>query len=214
MIAPEGMAGQKIGVLIRKRRRQLHLTLQQLGEKSGISYGYLSQVERDNATPTLGTLAQVAQALGLGIDYFIAAPRAADAVTRAADRPMFSINDSSIRYEQLGAEFPGKELSSFIMHVPPGFQSETVSHEGEEIVYVLDGAITQVVDGTAFHLTEGDSLHYRGTSPHSYCNDSDRPTRILWAGTLTLFHTPGGAAFSPPRRAEAGREPATRQDKA
>ena len=61
MIAPEGMAGQKIGVLIRKRRRQLHLTLQQLGEKSGISYSYLSQVERDNATPTLGTLAQVAQ---------------------------------------------------------------------------------------------------------------------------------------------------------
>ena len=188
----------QIGGAIRRRRMHLRLTLQQLGEKSGVSYSYLSQLERDNATPTLGTLAQVAQALGVGIDYFIATPRPADAVTRASQRMRFSINGSSIEYERLGAEFPGNELSSFLMHVPPGFQSETVSHEGEEIIYILDGAITQVVDGTAFHLTSGDSLHYRGTSPHSYANDTDRPARILWSGNLTLFHTPGAAAFSPP----------------
>lgn len=194
--------GQKIGALIRKRRRQMHLTLQKLGEKSGVSYSYLSQVERANATPTLGTLAQVAQALGVGIDYFITTPRPSDAVTRAATRMQFSINGSSIHYERLGAEFPGNELSAFIMHVPPGFQSETVSHEGEEIIYILDGAITQIVDGSTFLLTAGDSLHYRGTSPHSYRNDSDRPTRILWSGTLTLFHNPGTAAFSPPPRAD------------
>lgn len=213
MIAPQGNAGQKIGVLIRKRRRQLHLTLQQLGERSGVSYSYLSQLERDNATPTLGTLAQVAKALGVGIDYFIVTPRAADSVTRAVGRMRFAVNGSSIEYERLGAEFPGNELSCFIMHVPAGFHSETVSHEGEEIIYVLDGSITQVVDGTSFYLTEGDSLHYRGTSPHSYFNASDRPTRILWAGTLTLFHTPGAAAFSPPLRAETGAAPATSREK-
>jgi transcriptional regulator with XRE-family HTH domain len=202
MTVAEKKPGAMIGAAIRKRRRQLHLTLQQLGEKSGVSYSYLSQVERDNATPTLGTLAQVAQALGVGIDYFIVTPRPSDAVTRAAQRLRFSINGSSIEYERLGAEFPGNELSAFVMHVPPGFRSETVSHEGEEIIYVLDGAITQVVDGTAFHLTAGDSLHYRGTSPHSYSNDSEGPTRILWSGTLTLFHTPGAAAFSPPPAAK------------
>ena len=160
-----------------------------------------------------GTLAQVAKALGVGIDYFIVTPRAADSVTRAAGRMRFAVNGSSIEYERLGAEFPGNELSCFIMHVPAGFHSETVSHEGEEIIYVLDGSITQVVDGTSFYLTEGDSLHYRGTSPHSYFNASDRPTRILWAGTLTLFHTPGAAAFSPPLRAETGAAPATSREK-
>lgn len=196
-VAQSRPSGQ-VGTAIRQRRLQLRLTLQQLGEKSGVSYSYLSQLERDNATPTLGTLAQVAKALGVGIDYFIVTPRPADAVTRGAQRMRFSINGSSIEYERLGAEFPGNELSAFIMHVPPGFRSETVSHDGEEIIYILDGAITQVVDGTAFHLTAGDSLHYRGTSPHSYSNDTDRPTRILWSGTLTLFHTPGAAAFSPP----------------
>ena len=213
MTAAEGKAGALIGAMIRKRRRQMALTLQQLGKKSGVSYSYLSQLERDNATPTLGTLAQVAKALGVGIDYFILTPRPADSVTRAAQRVRFSINGSSIQYERLGAEFPGNELSTFIMHVPPGFHSETVRHEGEEIIYVLDGSITQVVDGTAFHLTAGDSLHYRGTSPHSYFNDAATPSRILWSGTLTLFHTPGSAAFSPDREAGLGKTMANHRKK-
>lgn len=207
-------AGRKIGALIRKRRRQLHLTLQQLGEKSGVSYSYLSQLERDNATPTLGTLAQVAAALGVGVDYFVSTPHHADSVTRGTDRMRFAINGSELQYEQLGVEVPGNELSSFIIHVAPGFRSETFHHEGEELIYVLDGSITQVVDGAEFHLQAGDSIHYRGDNPHSYRNDSDLPARLLWAGTLKLFHTPGVAALSPPAMTEtASIAPGTRRSK-
>lgn len=197
----------KIGALIRKRRRQLRLTLQQLGDKSGVSFSYLSQLERNNATPTLGTLAQVAQALGVGIEYFIIAPEPADALTRASQRMHFSINNSAIRYERISAEFPGNELSAFIIHVPPGYRSETVSHEGEEIMFVLEGAITQTVKDRDFHLSVGDSVHYRGAHPHSYRNDSDTMARVLWTGTLTLFHTPGVAAFSPPLNEEVTGSP-------
>ncbi|MCX8507423.1 MAG: cupin domain-containing protein [Rhodobacteraceae bacterium] len=214
MTEPARKAGTKIGALLRKRRRQMSLTLQQLGEKSGVSYSYLSQVERDNATPTLGTLAQVAQALGVGLDYFIATPHPADLVTRATQRMRFGTSGSALQYEQLGAEIPGNELSAFIIHVAPGFQSEVFRHEGEELLYVMEGSITQMVDGTEFLLTAGDSIHYRGNNPHSYRNDSDRPARLLWTGTLKLFHTPGGAAFSPPRtggpEAEDSQEDKTR----
>lgn len=48
----------KVGALIRARRRQLGFTLQQLSDASNLSVGYLSQVERDHATPTLGSLAE------------------------------------------------------------------------------------------------------------------------------------------------------------
>lgn len=198
MATSQPKSGAMVGTMIRKRRRQLALTLQQVGERSGVSYSYLSQIERNNATPTLATLAQIAQALEVGVDYFIATARLVDSVTRAAQRPRFSINGSAMAYEQLGAEVPGNELSSFILHVPAGFQSISYVHEGEELIYVLEGAITQVVDGTAVHLIAGDSIHYRGSSPHSYFNDSDMPARLLWSGTLKLFHTPG-AAFPTPR---------------
>lgn len=177
----------KIGVLIRARRRQLGLTLQQLGDAANLSVGYLSQVERDNATPTLGTLAAIARSLGVGLDYFVAQTRAGDALTREETRPRFSLAGSSIVYERLGAEFPGNQLSSYVLTVPPGYASETVSHEGEELIYILEGSITQYLDGEAMEMKAGDSLHYRGNVPHAWTNSGETPARILWAGTLTLF---------------------------
>ncbi|GLQ54941.1 XRE family transcriptional regulator [Devosia nitrariae] len=179
----------KVGALIRARRRQLHMTLQALGDAADVSVGYLSQVERDHATPSLGTLAQIARGLGVGIDYFIAAPTAREALTRASERQRFSIDGSSIIYERLGADFPGNVLSSFVMTVPPGYRSETVAHEGEEILYVLEGSITQRLDDQEMVMSAGDSLHFRGNRPHSWSNHTAEPAKLLWTGTLALFRS-------------------------
>lgn len=178
-----------VGALIRARRRQLQFTLQTLADASGVSVGYLSQVERDHATPSLGTLAQIARALDVGIDYFISAPSAEDALTRAGQRARFSVDGTSISYERIGAEFPGNVLSSFILTVPPGYRSETVSHEGEEIIFILDGQITQRLEDEEMVISAGDSLHFRGNRPHSWSNDTDRPARMLWTGTLAMFRS-------------------------
>jgi transcriptional regulator with XRE-family HTH domain len=193
----------KVGALIRARRRQQHMTLEALGKSADVSVGYLSQVERDHATPSLGTLAQIARALGVGIDYFVSAPTAKTALTRASERNRFSLDGSSIIYERLGTDFPGNTLSSFIMTVPPGYQSETVAHEGEEILYVLEGAITQRLDGNEMIMNAGDSLHFRGNRPHSWSNHTDTPARLLWTGTLAMFRS----SAKPPRQAEAVTKP-------
>ncbi|KKB10213.1 helix-turn-helix domain-containing protein [Devosia chinhatensis] len=179
----------KVGALIRARRRQQQMTLMELGEAAAVSVGYLSQVERDHATPSLGTLAQIAKALGVSIDYFVAAPATHNALTRQGERNRFSLDGSSIVYERLGADFPGNQLSSFLMTVPPGYRSETVAHEGEEILFILEGAITQRLDGEEMVMSAGDSLHFRGNRPHSWSNHTNEPARLLWTGTLALFRS-------------------------
>lgn len=189
----------KVGALIRARRRQQQLTLMELGEVANVSVGYLSQVERDHATPSLGTLAQIARALGVTIDYFVSAPAPQNALTREGERSRFSIDGSSIVYERLGADFPGNQLSGFLMTVPPGYRSETVEHEGEEMLYVLEGSITQRLDGEEMVMSAGDSLHFRGNRPHSWSNHTEEPAKLLWTGTLTLFRS----TARPPRQAAA-----------
>ena len=87
----------KVGALIRARRRQLHMTLEEICQAAGISKGYLSQVERDQATPSLGTLAQIARSLDVGMDYFIATPSVENSLTRAEERPKFSVDGSSMQ---------------------------------------------------------------------------------------------------------------------
>ncbi len=151
-----------LGPRLRKRRRQLGLTLRELCERAGLSVGYLSQVENDKAVPTLGTLAQIAAGLEVGLDYFVAQPRPADALSRAEGRPRFSLPGSPVAYEAISSDYPGSELSSYILHVPPGYASETVTHEGEEIVVILNGEIEQRLGAEVITMRAGDSLHYSG----------------------------------------------------
>ncbi|WP_151720956.1 helix-turn-helix domain-containing protein [Gemmobacter serpentinus] len=179
-----------LGPRIRRRRQAMGLTLQELGNACGVSVGYLSQVERNNAVPTLGTLAEIAAALDVSIDQFIASPRHVDSVTRSGSRPRFAVAGHSVIYEQVGADFPGHELTSFLLDVPPHYSSETVQHSGEEIVFVLEGEILQVVDGQGFLLRTGDSMHYLGLQPHSYSNPGDSPARVLWTGKMLHQATP------------------------
>jgi transcriptional regulator with XRE-family HTH domain len=144
--APTPQSGGRIRAL----RRTAGLTLPQLADQAGISVGFLSQVERDKATPSPGTLASLAGALE--VDRFIATPRPADPVTRAGERPTFGLADSSLRCERPDTTLPGGTLSSLIIHVPFGYRSEITAHAGEEPILVLDGTIRQTPGEAAMVL--------------------------------------------------------------
>lgn len=186
------------------------MTLQDLSRACGVSVSHISQVERDNAVPTLGTLADIAAALDVSLDHFVATPRQSDSVTRAGERQRFSISESSILYEQIGAEFPGHELTSFLMNVPPQFRSETVQHAGEELIFVLEGEIMLVVDDQRFLLREGDSMHYLGQHPHSWSNPGATVARLLWTGKMLNPLTP--SAYVPRRHGAASSRDADASD--
>ena len=130
----QAIAGRGVSARVGQRRLLLGSTrfmnesrvdlsaLQSLADATGISVGYVSQVERDLATPSLGTLAQIARSLDVGVDYFIATPDVGDALSRAGERQSFSVSGSSIVYERIGTDFAGNVLSSFILSIPPGYR--------------------------------------------------------------------------------------------
>jgi transcriptional regulator with XRE-family HTH domain len=176
-----------LGLLIRQERQKRRLTLAQVCERAQISPAFLSLVERGKATPSLGSLAGIADALGLPVSTFLQVGLSADAVTRAGRRAQFAIADSTLRYERLSTVFPGQQLDAVLIHVPPGYQSETIAHVGEEWIYVVSGQLHQTIDGTSVILGPGDSCHFRGDSPHSYANRDEAPTSLLWVGTVPVF---------------------------
>lgn len=190
---------------MRALRKRLSMTLKDLSAASGVSVGYLSQVERGNATPSLGTLTQIAQALEVDTDYFVRTPRAVDSLTRGGARPKFAVAGSSIEYEQIGAERAGHEMTSYVMNVPPGYESEVVTHVGEEIIYILEGTISQMVGEREYLMEEGDSLHYLGTTPHCWSNKTDKPARILWVGRMQ-YHKSGELGQIEAERSDKSRE--------
>lgn len=61
---------REVGEAIRAARKGLGLTLEQLGELSGLSPAYIGQVERDVKKASLQTLAALARALGMSVGAF------------------------------------------------------------------------------------------------------------------------------------------------
>ena len=59
-----------------------------------------------------------------------------------------------------------------------------INHVGEEIIYILEGEISQMVGEREYLMNVGDSLHYLGTTPHCWSNKTDTLARILWVGRM------------------------------
>ena len=172
---------------LRARRKEIGLTMQQVADRAGLSVGFISQIERGITTPSLSSLVSVSRVLGLHVSEFLAQPRVDTPQTRHDERPVYAISENSVTYERISSFFPGSVLRSVIIHEPPGHRGEPIAHEGEEMLFVLEGAITVEVDGDRSILERGDSIHFPSTKIHSTWNHSDTPATILWAGTMDVF---------------------------
>ncbi len=180
-------AHRSLGEGLRQRRRALGLTLKEVAEGAGLSVGFISQIERGITAPSLSSLVSVARVLDTEVSEFLSQPTGDLPITRHDQRPVYAVSPHSLTYERLSSTFPGNVLRSVIIHEPPGHRSEPISHEGEEMFYVLEGTVTIEVDGERTVLDVGDSLHFPSTKTHSSWNHADRPATILWVGTMDVF---------------------------
>jgi len=191
-----------IGAAIRSRRQELNLSLRELSKQSGLSIGFLSLVERGRSSPALTSLSNVAKALGVELSSFFPAEEEEQNeaeetkqrvsplpyVTRANDAAELSIILSQRIYKMLSPRIPGLVLEPIFVTVQPGDTiDEPYSHEGEEFAYVLSGELVFIVDGVAYRLGPGDSVHFRSTVSHAMRNDTDEPVQAIWVLTPRLM---------------------------
>ena len=91
-----------IGTKIKKYRKDKKYTLKMLSEQTGLSIGFLSQLERGMTTIAIDSLANVARVLGVELaDFFESDTKAgSDPVTHGYDMPMTQIGPEIIQYTQ------------------------------------------------------------------------------------------------------------------
>lgn len=178
-----GKRDSSVGPLVRNLRRRQDRTLQEMGTATGLSVGFLSQIERNIATPSLSALSSISRALGVDMDYFISSPASDSIHTKAGERQTYWVDKNFMTYERLGADFPGSVMTAFIITMPSNFVSEPASHDGEEFIQQLEGRTFLEVDGDAYELNVGDTLHFRASHRHVWRNPSDVKSKVIWVGT-------------------------------
>lgn len=195
--APEAGAGSlaqppsatSLGRALRQRRKEIGKTMKEVAQEAGLSEGFISQIERGLSTPSLISLYNVANTLGISIEAFLPQnPQPAHSmVSRASERQGCSIDAEERVYQILQRGFPDARLNSCITHMPPGYVSELTRHEGEDFLYLIEGEMLYEVGDRDYLLKAGDTLHFPSSLPHRARNVGTVEARELWVGTTRII---------------------------
>ena len=187
-----------LGEKIRHHRKSQKQTLAELAEQCNLSASFLSQIERDQANPSIGTLQSLAHALGLTMATFFEDPDEGEdelqtgetlaAVVRADRRKLIIYPGSGTRHELLSPDLQRKIQMTWIV-MPPGTYTGDVPfvHEGEECGIVLQGKIEGWVGDEHYILGPGDAIYHRSDIPHRSRNIGDEDAIMIVASTPPSF---------------------------
>jgi len=184
-------AGQ-VGERLRRIRKTSGLSLKEVATRAGCSESLLSKVENDRANPSLSMLHRIVASLGTNMaSLFGNADGGNQVVYPRHQRPHIELASRHARQivlERLIPEDGGHLLQANVHIVAPGGDSSgAITHEGEELGYVLEGSLELTVDGTVYRIEAGDCFVFRSELPHAYRNIGDREARILWVNTPVTF---------------------------
>lgn len=161
---------------LKKMRLERHMTQQKLADSIGVSKGYISRIENSDTSPPLGILISIAQAFEIDVNAFFNTEetKVYVTVTKKEHRPVIARDQmSSARYEHLALTFPERAFEAYIMKVPPGATSSQANqHKGQELLFVLKGAVEMNINNETYFLEQGDSIFFDSTYPHFGINAS------------------------------------------
>lgn len=178
-----------IGSSLRSVRRRRGMTLRQVADAAGVTESFLSQVERDIASPSIATLRRIAVALGTSIGVILDEAGPHGQLVRAADRRVVSYPGLDARDEFL-TDGTGAKLQVILSVVEPGGGTgpEAYSHDSdEECLIVLEGRLDLWVGAEHHRLETGDAIRYSSRVPHRNENPGPETARILFVITPPSF---------------------------
>ncbi|WP_277345670.1 helix-turn-helix domain-containing protein [Pseudomaricurvus alkylphenolicus] len=172
--------------MLKSRRKELKMTLQDLAEKSGLSAPFISQAERNQTIPSMVSLVKLSQALDVDVKYFMEVPHDDSIVHRAGELTEVEM-DSPVTYYNMSSDLTNQQMDSILMVIPPGHEFPVDQRDGEDLLYVLEGELYAEVGDVKTTLKAGDSMHFNSNVPHTAVNQSDKDVKLLYVGTPSIF---------------------------
>lgn len=170
---------------IREYRKKLNMTIKELSERTGLSIGYISQLERNSAEPSLSSLRKIAKGFDVPLYVLIDDEKERGSLTiRKQDRLSVHTKKSSIEFEFLtplpSQNFLPKTLMLKATLLPQSTDSDIpIVHHSEETLLVLSGTLTVIIGDETVVLEEGDTTTIEEDLPHTCCNHTDQVVEIL-----------------------------------
>ncbi len=178
-----------IGKKIKELRLKRNLTLKQVAKETGFSPALISQLENNNISPPIATLAKLSQFFNVKMGYFFeeeTEPVKYAVCRKGEGRQIERVISKSGKkhgysYEALAFDFPNKKMEPFLLRLEKEIDDDEsmYSHDGEEFIMVMKGKVVIAIEKDRIKLSEGDSIYFDSSAKHRVLNPYKEEAYVL-----------------------------------
>jgi transcriptional regulator with XRE-family HTH domain len=174
----------RLGERIRKKRELMHLNLQELAEKVGISSSALSQIENSKSFPTLHTLKSIADMLRTTIGELVGENESLsnNPVVLKDDIRFIDRNPSGTIVFLLSNHDINKQMDTYLVRFAKDSDTGALftGRFGQVFCHIITGTIRFDLNERQYILGQGDNLYFNAKSSFRAVNIHDGISEMLW----------------------------------
>jgi len=180
----------QIGEKLKRLRLRTNLTQEELAIRCDLSKGFISQIERDQSSPSIATLVDILECLGVTPAEFFAESTPGEEQVRYRQIDAYDSTDEELGHTitWIIPSAQKNEMEPILLSLVPGGKSQAHNpHAGEVFGYVLSGGATLHRGKQKWKIKKGDSIYYSATQPYYLENHTSHNANILWISTPPSF---------------------------
>lgn len=175
-----------IGAKIKRLRVKNRLTLEELANRSELTKGFLSQVERDLTSPSIATLEDILEALGTTLGEFFSDDGDEQIVFTANDYFINKQDGYDISFIVPNAQ--KNNMEPILIRLHPGCESDHYGPcESEEFGYVLQGRVELHYGDSRYTVKKGQTFYLRGDRIRYLKNAWETEAKVIWVSNPPSF---------------------------
>lgn len=172
----------RLGARLRHARESSRLSLGEVAERAGVTKSFLSRVERDLTSPSIASLMEICDAVGVAPADLFQVPRTT--LVRRADRPhMGDLPKANDVLDTLITPVDERHVTVLeTVATGQGSGGEVLYTLPSqcEVCFVVEGRVEVQVEDEAFLLHRGDALTFGAAVPHTWRATTAAGARVLW----------------------------------
>lgn len=186
---PDTLEPPRVGATLLALRQAQGLSLDELSRRAGVSKSMLSQIERNQANPTVAVVWRLANALRVELAELLSGERPSSPsieVIHAHNIPSMSSPDGLCQLRILGPIDLAGDFEWYELTVQPGGALESAAHEpgSREHLSVLAGTLEVSASQTTQTVQAGETARYAVDGPHAIRNHGNSTATAL----LVVLH--------------------------
>lgn len=168
--------------VIRTLRKKKQLTIAQLAELCCLTFPTLSCIETNKTFPSLASLHQIAEALGISVTSLLFLCKKTHVVKTAAERIQLTNGPKECVQDFMAASHG--DIKVYRIPGQEGMMTNRQWNHGDvfEVNYILAGKVEVTVNDRTFTAETNETLFYDGLVPHAH--------KFLSAGEILIIHIP------------------------